>query len=159
MQTNNITIHLCDYNNHDDRNAVATLINAYIDDEMGGGTPLDCSQQQQLLEALQQHPKSIVILAVLQGVRCGMLVAFENFSTFSVRPMINIHDIIVLKAYRGKRVGKRLMESVIELAKNRLCSRITLEVREDNIAARHLYQSLGFAATSPIMDYWRKYLV
>jgi GNAT superfamily N-acetyltransferase len=87
-----------------------------------------------------------------------MLVAFENFSTFTVSPMINIHDVIVLKEYRGKNVGRSLLNAIINMAENRGCSRITLEVREDNRVAQHLYKSMGFDTPVPMMYYWRKNL-
>ena len=148
----------CDFSDVTDLKAVGTLMNAYIKDQYGGGELLDMSRQLHLVDALNEHPKSIVLLAEIDGVRCGMVVAFENFSTFSVRPMINIHDVIVLEEYRGKGVGKRLMEAVEAIAIERQCSRITLEVREDNEVAQSLYKKMGFGETAPPMLYWRKYL-
>jgi ribosomal protein S18 acetylase RimI-like enzyme len=158
MKNLDVTVHECDYTNVEDRNAVGVLINAYIADAMGGGEPLAPSQQSRLTEALRQHPKSIVLLACMGEIRCGMLVAFENFSTFTVCPMINIHDVIVLKEYRGKQAGKRLLEAIADIAKERRCSRITLEVRKDNSVAQQLYKSTGFDAPLPEMYYWRKNL-
>jgi ribosomal protein S18 acetylase RimI-like enzyme len=158
MKNPDVTVRECDYTDRDDRNAIGVLINAYIEDRMGGGKPLVKQQQQRLAEALARHPKSIVLLACIGDARCGMLVAFENFSTFTVSPMINIHDVIVLKEYRGNRIGRRLLETVISIAKERRCSRITLEVRADNQVARRLYESVGFEAPVPEMYYWRKNL-
>ncbi|MDR2384583.1 MAG: GNAT family N-acetyltransferase [Tannerella sp.] len=153
-----ITIRPCDYTDTNDRNAIGTLINAYIKDEMGGGIPLNPMQETQLAEALKQHPKTIVLMACIDETRCGMLVAFENFSTFTVCPMINIHDVIVLKEYRGNGIGRKLLEYAVNIARQRRCNRITLEVREDNIIAQRLYKTLGFHAPEPGMYYWRKYL-
>jgi ribosomal protein S18 acetylase RimI-like enzyme len=158
MKTPDLTVRPCVYTDTDDRNAIGALINAYIKDEMGGGEPLAPPQQLHLAEALAQHPKSVVLLACVGEIRCGMLVAFENFSTFTVRPMINIHDVIVLKEYRGKNVGRSLLEAIIRMAEERRCSRITLEVRMDNPVARRLYESVGFCAPAPEMLYWRKNL-
>jgi ribosomal protein S18 acetylase RimI-like enzyme len=158
MKNPDITVRECDYASLEDRNAIGILINAYITDEMGGGAPLAPQQQSRLIEALHQHPKSIVLLACVGEIRCGMLVAFENFSTFTVCPMINIHDVIVLKEYRGKHAGRSLLEAITDIAKERKCSRITLEVRKDNPVARRLYNSMGFDAPLPEMYYWRKNL-
>lgn len=148
----------CDYTNPIHKDAVATLINAYINDEMGGGESLNEDEQIRLLEGLKKHPKSIVLLAEIDGVFCGLLTAFENFSTFTVSPMLNIHDIIVLKAYRDKGIGRKLMQNLIDEANQRGCSRITLEVLENNIKAQNLYRSEGFGETKPKHYYWRKYL-
>jgi ribosomal protein S18 acetylase RimI-like enzyme len=99
-----------------------------------------------------------VLLAETDGVFSGLLVAFENFATFTVRPMINIHDVIVLKAYRGKGIGRKLMRTLTAEAEKRECSRITLEVRKDNHSAQNLYRSEGFGDAEPVHYYWRKYI-
>lgn len=156
MNQLNLQVKDCDYTNADDLNAVGVLLNAYIDDDMGGGEPLSKLQQLRLVDALNQHPTSIVLLAQLDDEYCGMLIAFENFSTFTVSPMINIHDLIVLSSFRGKGVGRQLLETLINKAEQKKCSRVTLEVRDDNANAQHLYQSLDFGETDPPMFYWRK---
>lgn len=155
---NAIEIDLCDYNEPDDLKAVAMLLNAYIEDEMGGGEKLNPIKQLRLVDGLNNHPTSIVLLAKLNGLYAGMIVAFENFSTFSVAPMINIHDVIVLKDFRGQGVGKALMQKISDLAAEKKCSRITLEVRHDNEIAQKLYKNMDFADTEPPMFFWRKYL-
>jgi ribosomal protein S18 acetylase RimI-like enzyme len=125
---------------------------------MGGGTPLSKAAQEQLIDGLRNYPTAIVLLAENSGVYCGLLVAFENFSTFTVRPMINIHDIFVRPAHRGLGVGRRLINAVVDEAKKRNCSRISLEVRHDNTKAQNLYKSVGFDDTNPPLYYWRKYM-
>jgi ribosomal protein S18 acetylase RimI-like enzyme len=148
----------CNYSNLKHREAVIRLINAYILDDMGGGTLLSEQEQIKLIQGLKNHSKALVLLAETQGVFSGLLTAFENFSTFTARPMMNIHDVMVLKEYRKKGIGRSLMNVLIEEAGKRNCSRITLEVRKDNITAQNLYRDLGFCDTEPSMFYWRKYL-
>jgi ribosomal protein S18 acetylase RimI-like enzyme len=156
MTTTETQITICNYSNQEHLQAITALIDAYIKDEMGGGEPLSKPEQLRLVDGLSSHPKTIVLLAKTDGVFTGLLTAFENFSTFTVKPMINIHDVIVLKEYRGKGIGRLLMNAIIVEAQNRKCSRITLEVRKDNIAAQSLYKSLEFDETNPGMFYWRK---
>jgi ribosomal protein S18 acetylase RimI-like enzyme len=148
----------CDYTNPKHTSALISLLNAYVADEMGGGKLLDKRTQISLIKKLSIHEKAIVLLAQSGGEFAGLLIAFENIATFSAKPMINIHDIIVLKEYRGKRVGRQLMDAIINEAKKRGCERITLEVREDNKIAQNLYKSMGFKDTEPKMFYWRKEL-
>ncbi|MDR3219261.1 MAG: GNAT family N-acetyltransferase [Dysgonamonadaceae bacterium] len=148
----------CDYTNPTHRQAIGMLINAYINDEMGGGNPLTEAEQTHLVEGLENHPKSVVFLAETDGIFCGLLIAFENFATFTVRPMLNIHDVIVLKTHRGKGIGRKLMRTLTAEAEKRGCSRITLEVRNDNYSAQNLYRSEGFEDAEPVHYYWRKYV-
>ncbi len=110
------------------------------------------------MNGLNRHPTSIVLLARVDNTFCGMLIAFENFSTFTVQPMINIHDLIVLPQHRGKRIGRMLLEAIIEIGREKECSRVTLEVRHDNYIAQKLYKILGFEEADPSMFYWRKML-
>jgi ribosomal protein S18 acetylase RimI-like enzyme len=158
MTTIETQITLCNYSNQEHLQAITTLIDAYIRDEMGGGKPMSKQEQLRLVDGLNSHPKSIVLLAKTDSVFVGLLTAFENFSTFTAKPMINIHDVIVLKEYRSKGIGRQLMNAVIAEAESRKCSRITLEVRKDNITAQSLYKSLRFDETNPGMFYWRKNL-
>lgn len=158
MNMPDTTIVECNYSIPDHLTAVGELMNEYINDKMGGGKPLSKLETLRLVEALNEHPKSIVLLAKTGDDYSGLMVAFENFSTFSVKPMINIHDLIVRKEHRGKGIGRLLLETITEIGIKRQCSRITLEVREDNITAQYLYKTLGFAETEPVMLYWRKNL-
>ncbi|MDR3193774.1 MAG: GNAT family N-acetyltransferase [Tannerella sp.] len=153
-----INVTHCDYGDPSHLQAVATLINTYIRDEMGGGEPLSKSGRFRLVDGLQNSANAIVLLAMYRGSFCGLLVAFENFSTFTAQPMINIHDIFVPRSCRRKGAGRKLMNALIAEARERRCSRITLEVRHDNAAAQHLYRDMGFDDTNPPMYYWRKQL-
>ncbi|MDD2799029.1 MAG: GNAT family N-acetyltransferase [Bacteroidales bacterium] len=140
------------------RETMGTLMNGYIADEMGGGDLLSPQQQIELVEGLRNHPKAIAILAETDGKPSGLIVAFENFSTFSVRPMLNIHDVFVVPEFRGLGIGRLLMNAIVDKAKEHKCSRISLEVRHDNTTAQKLYQSIDFHDTEPPMYFWRKYL-
>ncbi len=156
--TNHIEILDCDFCNPDHLTSAVEMINAYILDEMGGGTPLNPIQQLRFVDGLNNHPRKIVLLAAVDCKCVGMIVAFENFSTFTAKPMVNIHDVIVKKEFRELGIGRQLMETLIERAKELRCSRVTLEVREDNIQAQQLYKNMGFEDAEPPMHYWRKNL-
>jgi len=158
MTTVELDIVACDFCEPSHLTAIGGLLNAYIADQMGGGLPLTPLQQLRLVDGLNNHPTAIVLLATLDKEPVGMVVAFENFSTFTVKPMINIHDLIVYPQYRGLGIGRKLMDAVIEKAKQKECSRVTLEVRHDNIKAQTLYVSLDFQEADPPMYYWRKNL-
>ena len=148
----------CNLSRPEHQKALIDLISDYILDDMGDGVPLSEKEKIDLVEGLKNNPKALVLLAENQGIFTGLLVAFENFSTFTARPMMNIHDVTVPKQHRKKGIGRKLMNALIEEAEKRNCSRITLEVRKDNIPAQNLYKDLGFSEPPPGMFYWRKYL-
>lgn len=55
-----------------------------------------------------------------------------------------ITNVAVLPEYRRAGIGRALVEAAAKGAKERNCSFITLEVRESNLPAISLYESLGF---------------
>lgn len=55
-----------------------------------------------------------------------------------------VTNIAVLEAYRGRGYGKRLTKALLQYFSNLGASYTTLEVRESNMRARHVYESLGF---------------
>lgn len=158
MNFDDLEIRECNYNYKKDLDAVVDLLNIYIGDEMGGGQPIDGMQKLRLVDGLNSHPTSIVLLAGMNDQYLGMTVCFETFATFSVKKCINIHDLIVKPEYREKGIGRALLNKVIEIAKERDCAKVTLEVREDNYKAQMLYHDLGFADCEPPMKFWVKKL-
>ena len=62
--------------------------------------------------------------------------------------------IAVAPAQRGSGVGRLLMKAVIADAMQRGASEVFLEVRENNVAARRLYQSAGFADIGSRPNYY-----
>jgi ribosomal protein S18 acetylase RimI-like enzyme len=153
-----IRIIKCNFDDPAHTEALVNLMNHYINDKMGGGESIRGIQKDKLIEGLRNLPTSLVLLAEENGQIVGLCNSFINFATFTVKKFINIHDIVVLNDQRGKGIGKRLMEAVIHFAKEIDCSKVTLEVREDNRIAQELYKSLGFKDCSPRMYFWTKML-
>jgi ribosomal protein S18 acetylase RimI-like enzyme len=69
----------------------------------------------------------------------------QGFSTFACRPLVNVHDLAVAGAYRGQRIGERLLAFVETLARKRGACKLTLEVLSGNASAMRLYARAGFA--------------
>jgi ribosomal protein S18 acetylase RimI-like enzyme len=124
--------------------AVVRLVDAYARDPMGDGKPLSTQARRELIVELRKHPTTLIFLAYQRQEAIGVAVCFVGFSTFAARPLVNIHDLAVLPHCRGKGVGRKLLLRVEEEAHRRGYCRLTLEVRDDNKPARHLYKSLGF---------------
>jgi ribosomal protein S18 acetylase RimI-like enzyme len=148
----------CDYNNPAHLNRLVELINIYMTDPMGGATPLNKLQQLRLVDGLNNNPNAYVLFAIQGNDAVGLVTFFENFSTFKAKPYLNLHDIIVDPKFREKGYGKLLLEKVIEIAKEKNCCKVTLEVREDNTTAQTMYIDSGFTECKPRMHFWTKSL-
>jgi len=134
-----------DLNKAEDQQAVVALVDAYAADPMGNGKPLPDEVRRNLIPGLRRHPTTLIFLAYQGENAVGIAVCFLGFSTFAARPLINVHDLAVLPAFRGKGVGRLLLDAVERRAKQIDCCKVTLEVLENNHRARQLYQTAGFA--------------
>jgi len=61
-----------------------------------------------------------------------------------VPPEADVQTVAVRAARQGTGLGRRLVEDLVVQAVARGCTRLMLEVREDNDSARRLYDRLGF---------------
>jgi GNAT superfamily N-acetyltransferase len=95
-----------------------------------------------------------VLVAVFNGFPIGQ--AAVHWAGKIVHPGVpDIQSLRVMDAFRGLKVGSRLMD-VCELdVQRRGCGRIGLSVSIHNHAARRLYERLGYAADGPTyFDRW-----
>ncbi|WP_432409596.1 ribosomal protein S18-alanine N-acetyltransferase [Wukongibacter sp. M2B1] len=67
----------------------------------------------------------------------------------------HITNIAIHEDYRNKKLGSFLVESMIEYASNLGIRRMTLEVRESNIAAQSLYSKFGFESYGKRPKYYQ----
>jgi ribosomal protein S18 acetylase RimI-like enzyme len=132
--------------------SVVDLIDAYARDPMGGGAALPEDVRARLGPDLRAHAArgvATVLLALRGGEAVGIAVCFIGYSTFRARPLLNLHDLAVRPGARGEGVGRVLLAAVAAKAHSLGCCKVTLEVREDNSAARRLYERTGFLDTGP----------
>ncbi len=77
--------------------------------------------------------------------------AFGYLSYLHILDELHIMNIAVLPDYQGLGYGKLMVKKIIDDARDKQASAITLEVRESNHRAQKLYEKLGFfcAGTRP----------
>ncbi len=139
------------------------LMDEYASGPTGGGKALADNTRAHLASALHSRPGAHTLLAEHNGEFVGLLNAFEGFSTFACKPLLNIHDVIVTETLRGQGIGKQLMAAAEQLARDLGCCKLTLEVLEGNHKAKAAYTSLGYAGyeLDPAMGkamFWQKLL-
>ncbi|OED46648.1 GNAT family N-acetyltransferase [Endozoicomonas sp. (ex Bugula neritina AB1)] len=154
---------LIDYHNPRQAADLVELLSHYAKDPMGGGEELPLQIKEELIPALQSRSHAFSIICYVDGVAAGLANCFEGFSTFKCKSLINIHDFVVLDTYRGKGLSQQLMLKVEEVAQQRECCKITLEVLEGNHTAQRAYTRFGFENYNldPAMGnamLWQKYL-
>jgi ribosomal protein S18 acetylase RimI-like enzyme len=159
----NIEIIKADYVNKKHAKEIAALMNSYATDPMGGGKPLPEEVKNNLAQELSKLPYAFSVISYVDNVAAGLVTCFELFSTFSCKPLINIHDVIVLKEYRGNGLSHKMLRKVEEIAISKGCCKLTLEVLEGNKVAQSSYKKQGFSGyeLAPKMGkalFWQKIL-
>ena len=123
--------------------ALVGLLDAYARDPAGGSKPLSDFVKLNLVQALADRPQAFSVLAFDKDRAVGLVNCFEGFSTFACKPLVNIHDVVVLASHRGRRVGEKMLARVGQLAVQRGACKLTLEVLQGNHGARRLYERVG----------------
>ena len=80
----------------------------YACDPMGGGEDLSDFVKDNLVSTLLKRSDVVIILIFKGEEPAALLTAIEGFSTFSCKPLLNIHDIIVYKDFRGLNLTTKL---------------------------------------------------
>ncbi len=156
-------ITLVDYHNPTQSADLMILLNAYAKDSMGGGEPLSDYTQQNLITQLQNQPQVFSLICYVDEKPAGLVNCVKGFSTFSAKPLVNIHDVVVLPLFRGQGISQLMLAEVESIARDHDCCKLTLEVLEGNHIAKNAYQKLGFAGyeLDPDMGqavFWQKSL-
>jgi [ribosomal protein S18]-alanine N-acetyltransferase len=96
----------------------------------------------------------LVHFAVAEDTITGRLLGYVV--TWFVVDEGEIANLAVADEARRAGVGARLLDHALEIAAERQCAVVFLEVRESNVAARALYASRGFEVAGRRSKYYRK---
>ncbi|ANY16150.1 GNAT family N-acetyltransferase [Bordetella pseudohinzii] len=128
-----------------DRDALIGIIREYI-----GSTrvSLDFQNYEEELDGLPGKyaaPRGLMLLAWKDDgvVGCG---GFREVDARSCE----MKRVYVRPEARGRQLGRQLMERILQEAKAAGYARICLDVLPEFLAARYLYESLGFRDTEPV---------
>jgi GNAT superfamily N-acetyltransferase len=84
-----------------------------------------------------------VLIAAWEQTPAGFALFFHNYSTFRARPGIYLEDLYVSPEYRGRGLGKALLQAIARLAVERNCARVEWSVLDWNEPSIRFYESLG----------------
>jgi GNAT superfamily N-acetyltransferase len=82
------------------------------------------------------------------GEVAGMATALLSVSTAAGAPVLLLEDVIVGARWRGRGLGRRLVERVLEWAAEAGLARVTLLADRDNAPALAFYEALGFGTSA-----------
>ena len=97
------------------------------------------------------RPAAEVVIARAGDEAIGFALFFHNYSTFLGRRGIYLEDLFVVPEWRGRGIGRRLLQHLARLAVERGCGRFEWSVLSWNEPAIGFYQKLG----AEVMEDWR----
>jgi ribosomal protein S18 acetylase RimI-like enzyme len=139
-----------DLENEAQLRGILDVLDAYAREPAGGEEPISANVRERLIRDLRNVDIAVVLAAVDDADEVvGIAVCFRGYSTFKAQPLLNIHDLAVLPSQRGRGVGRALLAAAEDKARADGCCKLTLEVLDDNVGARRLYERFGFGDGGP----------
>ena len=95
------------------------------------------------------YPERIVLVGEADGaLECFLVARFAAGEC-------ELESLLVVPGSRRRGMATRLLDSLMELAREKGARKILLEVRESNVIARSFYRKLGFSQTGLRKTYYR----
>jgi ribosomal protein S18 acetylase RimI-like enzyme len=104
------------------------------------------------LHYLQQRQSAVFLVAEVDGKIVGESIALVRHHKHCVSG--RAYSLAIDPAFRGRKIGEKLMREMIEQLRLRNVRRIYLEVEATNVAAIGLYRRLGFSNIGTLADYY-----
>ena len=91
-----------------------------------------------------ERPAFEAILAFDRQTPVGLVLYFEEFSTWRCSPGIYIQDLYVDASMRGHGLGKQLINAAIEHGRTKQATYLRLSVDAGNLSGLGFYTAMGF---------------
>jgi GNAT superfamily N-acetyltransferase len=108
----------------------------------------DC--QRQGLKMMLDNPNGCVLVAQGDGQVVGMCSGQLLISTAEGGPALLVEDVVIGEPWRGRGVGRLLMEAISDWAQDKNVNRLQLLADRNNTAALEFYRCLGWQGTELI---------
>ncbi|ODG90115.1 MULTISPECIES: GNAT family N-acetyltransferase [Bacillaceae] len=116
-------------------------------------TPVDEEEFNNQLKDSKQHILVATLGPVIVGVAVLKVDEIPENSFVNARKILLVNSLCVDDASRKKGIGRKLMQSVLDFAKDLNVDSIELGVSESNQNAIHFYESIGMATKNRKMEF------
>jgi N-acetylglutamate synthase-like GNAT family acetyltransferase len=96
------------------------------------------------LPVLLAAEEAELLVASLDGRVVGYALAFRLLTLYANGPIMELQELMVAPLFRSRRIGRRLVEAIVERAWERGCVEVTVPTRR----AVDYYRKLGFIETA-----------
>ena len=134
------------------QNDLHSIVRLLADDELGSQRerfedPLPAAYYE-AFNAIESQVGNQIILAVddQKVIGCLQLTIIPGLSRLGMK-RAQIEGVRVDRNYRGKRIGEKLLEEAITIAKSKKCGMVQLTTDKQRSDAHRFYDKLGFTAS------------
>ena len=134
------------------KNDLSSIVRLLADDELGSQRerfeePLPAAYYE-AFKAVELQVGNQIILAVenQRVIGCLQLTIIPGLARQGMK-RAQIEGVRVDRNYRGKRIGERLFEEAISIAKSEECGMVQLTTDKHRNEAHRFYEKLGFSAS------------
>ena len=134
------------------RQDIPVIVRLLAEDDLGSqcerlATPLPQSYYE-AFEAIEMDPRHELIAAEVDGEVVGTLhLMFLPSISFQGGARAQVESVHVAEKFRGQGIGGKMMEWVIERARERGCHLMQLTSNKSRTDAHRFYEKLGFKKT------------
>ncbi len=111
--------------------------------EIGGYNPGYESMAGRVREVIKSGHGTVIVAVTASNTVAGWI-QIEVCTSILTDKCCKIYGLFVHPGYRGRKIGRMLLEKAEEWAKNRECSCITIFSDSKRIDAHNFYEHLGF---------------
>ena len=123
------------------------LIDA-MDDTEGIDTGIALKNCERLLNDAGSH----FLVAAVEATPIGFINFAVRQTVLHQSPSALIDELVVAEEYRGKGVGRRLVQAAIEKCRQLGCCEVEVSTEKTNLKAREFYKQCGFEERGTLFE-------
>lgn len=90
-----------------------------------------------------KEPVAFALLVEKSGIPVGLSTYYFTFSSFAGKRKMWLDDLFIIASFRGNGLGRMMMQSLREIAKQHKCESIEWTVAKDNSNGLLFYNKIG----------------
>ena len=120
-------------------------------DNLKIASDLEKDSAKNILNSILDDSNHIIHIAELDGKIVGSTTLLIGQKFIHKGGFVgHIEDVVVREGFERKQIGKRIIESLLEIAKNRGCYKTILDCKDD---VKEFYEKIGFRHESNCMRF------
>lgn len=121
------------------------ILDLYRQFDMDNGNTLELNKAAAIFKKMKSYPDYKIYVAEDENVIVGTfaLAIMDNIAHLG-SPSGLVEDVVVSAKMQGKGIGKKMMETAMDLCRSKGCYKLALSSKLKRVNAHRFYESIGF---------------